>query len=203
MDGLGLSSAELSKGSTRLCDVVSPHYRVALLGGRPCRYGTKIIVASRWAHRFPLVALSNRSSSASVRYSRVRRSALGRRVGTTVRFSVAGVTSFRCDLTKVSRFLAVLTVRTTAQVRTVCNRVFLERLRDRQSPLVKWVPFSWGPTWCKTSDARFQKMPVNAAAAARLRPHVWPMRMIDPKGNPCVPLRPKGHVWRPWAGVGS
>src|SRR5262249_47384323 len=38
------------------------------------------------AHRFPLVALISRSTSASVRYSRVRRSAFGRRFGVTVRF---------------------------------------------------------------------------------------------------------------------
>ena len=43
----------------------------------------------------------SRSTSASVRYSRVRSSALGRRVGVTVRFSVAGVTSLRCDFAMV------------------------------------------------------------------------------------------------------
>jgi hypothetical protein len=54
-------------------------------------------VPSRWDHLLALVALSIRSTSASVRYSRVRRSMLGRRVGRTVRFTVVGDTSLRCD----------------------------------------------------------------------------------------------------------
>ena len=55
-------------------------------------------MASRWPQRFPLAAAISRSTSASVRYSRVRSLALGSRVGVTVRFTVAGVTSLRCDL---------------------------------------------------------------------------------------------------------
>src|SRR5471032_656339 len=77
------------------------------------------MVASLCAQRFPLVALSKRSTSASVRYSRVRRSALGRRVGVTVRFTVAGVTSLRCDLTMRSAPPDVQTVRIILQLRTV------------------------------------------------------------------------------------
>jgi hypothetical protein len=41
----------------------------------------------------PLAAAMSRSTSASVRCSRVRRSPLGRLLGVTVRFTVAGVTS--------------------------------------------------------------------------------------------------------------
>src|SRR6516165_1535595 len=37
-----------------------------------------------------------RSTSASVRCSRVRNAALGKRVGVTVRFSMLGATSFKC-----------------------------------------------------------------------------------------------------------
>src|SRR6516225_8310332 len=59
------------------------------------------MVESRCDHRLPLVALSSRSTSAVVRYSRVRRSALGRRVGVTVLFSAVGVISRRWDLAKV------------------------------------------------------------------------------------------------------
>ena len=60
-------------------------------------------MASRWPHRFFLAAVISRSTSASVRYSRVRRSALGGRVGVTVRFTVAGVTSLRCDFAMALR----------------------------------------------------------------------------------------------------
>ena len=54
-------------------------------------------MASRWPCRLPLAASISRSTSASVRCSRVRRSAFGRRRGITVRFTEAGVTSLRCD----------------------------------------------------------------------------------------------------------
>ena len=60
--------------------------------------GTRTIVASRCPQRFFRAALMSRSTSASVRYSRVRKSALGGRVGLTVRFTVGGVTSLRCRL---------------------------------------------------------------------------------------------------------
>ena len=56
---------------------------------------------SRWLHRLPLVAASSRSTSPSVRYSRVRRSILGRRRGVIVRFSAVGVIIRRWDLAKV------------------------------------------------------------------------------------------------------
>jgi hypothetical protein len=52
-------------------------------------------VASRWPQRFSLAAFMSRSTSASVRYSRRRRVALGGRLGPTVRFTVAGMTSLR------------------------------------------------------------------------------------------------------------
>ena len=53
---------------------------------------------SRWPQRFLIAAFIRRSTSASVRYSRVRRSAFGRRRGLTVRFTVAGETGLRCRL---------------------------------------------------------------------------------------------------------
>jgi hypothetical protein len=59
------------------------------------------MVASRRPWRLPLAASISRSISASVRCSRVRRSALGRRPGGTVRFTVAGATSLRRGLAKV------------------------------------------------------------------------------------------------------
>jgi hypothetical protein len=52
-------------------------------------------VASRCAQRLPLVPSMSCSTSFGVRCSRVRRSALGRRTGTTVRFTVVGRTSRR------------------------------------------------------------------------------------------------------------
>jgi len=55
-------------------------------------------VASRWPWRLLAAAFMSRSTSASVRYSRVRRSPLRRRLGVTVRFLMAGETSLRCDL---------------------------------------------------------------------------------------------------------
>ncbi len=54
------------------------------------------MVASRLPWRLPLAASIRRSTSASVRCSRVRKSRLGSRLGVTVRFTVAGVTSLRC-----------------------------------------------------------------------------------------------------------
>src|SRR5450759_3375121 len=77
------------------------------------------MVASLWPHRLPLAAVSRRSTSVSVRYSRVRRSALGARLGVTVRFTVAGVTSLRCDLAMCFALPALTTVRTKALLRTV------------------------------------------------------------------------------------
>ena len=68
-------------------------------------------MASRWPQRLPLAAFISRSTSASVRYSRVRRSALGGRLGMTVRFTVVGVTSFRCDFAMVFSLPAAAIVR--------------------------------------------------------------------------------------------
>src|SRR5277367_4612798 len=83
------------------------------------------MVASRWPYRLPLAASVRLSTSASVRYSRVRNSALGLRTGiATVRFSVTGATSFRCDLAMVSRAPAVSTVRIISILRTVASANF-------------------------------------------------------------------------------
>src|ERR1019366_739511 len=80
------------------------------------------MVASLWPHRLPLAAVSKRSTSVSVRYSRVRRSALGARLGVTVRFTVAGVTSLRCDLAMGFALPVLTTVRTRPLLRTVASR---------------------------------------------------------------------------------
>jgi hypothetical protein len=49
------------------------------------------------AQRLSFAAVSSRSTSASVRYSRLRTFAFGSRFGLTVRFTMRGVTNFRCD----------------------------------------------------------------------------------------------------------
>src|SRR6516225_3548727 len=77
------------------------------------------MVASRCPQRLRLAAFIRRSTSASVRYSRVRRSPLGSRVGLTVRLTVAGVTSFRCDLAIRFLLLGSWTVRILTPYRTV------------------------------------------------------------------------------------
>jgi hypothetical protein len=46
--------------------------------------------------------------SHAVRYSRLRKSALGLRRGVTVRFTVVGDTSLRCDFAMIIRLLAHL-----------------------------------------------------------------------------------------------
>src|ERR1035437_9358292 len=78
------------------------------------------MVASRCPYRLSLAAFVRRSTSASVRYSRVRHSAFGRRRGvTTVRISVVGATSLRCDLAIEIKPPHHLTVRRIALLRTV------------------------------------------------------------------------------------
>src|SRR3974377_2149538 len=77
------------------------------------------MVASRWLQRLALAGSVRRATSASVRYSPVRRSAFGRRGGRTVRFSVAGATSLRCDFIMIIRLLDISTVRKTVQKGTV------------------------------------------------------------------------------------
>src|ERR1017187_6752445 len=79
------------------------------------------MVAFLWPHRLPFAAVSKRSTSVSVRYSRVRRSALGARLGVTVRFTVAGVTSLRCDLAMWFNLPVLTTVRTMVDLRTVAS----------------------------------------------------------------------------------
>src|SRR5450759_2729237 len=79
------------------------------------------MVAALWPHLLPFAAISKRSTSASVRYSRVRRSALGARLGVTVRFTVAGVTSLRCDLAMWFALPALTTVCKRPLLRTVAS----------------------------------------------------------------------------------
>jgi hypothetical protein len=57
---------------------------------RPCLKAIRSIVESRCPQRLSLAASISRWTSASVRYSRVRRSLLRRRLGITVRFSLRG-----------------------------------------------------------------------------------------------------------------
>src|SRR5665811_186044 len=92
------------------------------------------MVASLWPHRLPLAAVSKRFTSASVRYSRVRRSALGARLGVTVRFVVAGVTSLRCELAMGFALPVLTTVRTKALLRTVASRSVDTKLARLATP---------------------------------------------------------------------
>ena len=71
-------------------------------------------MVSRWPWRLSLAAFMSFSTSASVRYSRVRMSPLGGRLGVTVRFTVAGVTSLRRDFAIVFALRAETTVGTTS-----------------------------------------------------------------------------------------
>jgi len=57
---------------------------------KPCRKAIKIMVASRCPCRLFPAAFMSRSTSRSVRYSRVRYSAFGSRPGGTVLFTVVG-----------------------------------------------------------------------------------------------------------------
>src|SRR5262249_37908160 len=57
---------------------------------KPCRNAIKIMVASRCPCRLFPAAFMSRSTSRSVRYSRVRYSAFGNRTGGTVLFTVVG-----------------------------------------------------------------------------------------------------------------
>src|SRR5215469_16739018 len=69
------------------------------------------MVVSRWPWRLPLVALMSFSTSASVRYSRVRSLLFGSLLGVTVRFTMAGVTSRSFGLTMKIRPCRLMTVR--------------------------------------------------------------------------------------------
>src|ERR1039458_2374040 len=89
------------------------------------------MVASLWPQRLPLAASISRSTSASVRYSRVRRSALGPRLGVTVRFMVAGFTSLRCDLAMDFVLPVLTTVRTRPLLRTVASNSVDAKLADQ------------------------------------------------------------------------
>jgi hypothetical protein len=75
--------------------------RVSSAARRPCRYASKIAQASRSPFRPRLRAASiRRSTSVSVKYSRGRYAAFGRRSG-SVRFAVVGggpvIAEFSCD----------------------------------------------------------------------------------------------------------
>jgi hypothetical protein len=69
------------------------------------------MVASRCPQRLPFAAFISRSASASVRYSRVRKEALGDRFGLTVRFTVVGAISRRRRLAICFRTPGAMTVR--------------------------------------------------------------------------------------------
>jgi hypothetical protein len=66
-------------------------------------------------------ALTRVSTSAAVRCSRVQSSALGRLVGTTVRFTSVGGTSFRYDFAMKSGPLGTVTVRIFTHLRTAAG----------------------------------------------------------------------------------
>src|ERR1019366_6899617 len=91
----------------------------------------RTMVASRCPQRLLLATAISRSTSASVRYSRVRRSALGARLGVTVRFTVAGVISLRCDLAMGFALPVLTTVRTKALLRTVASNSVDAKLADQ------------------------------------------------------------------------
>jgi hypothetical protein len=64
---------------------------------RPCLKAIRSMVESRWPWRLPAAAFMRRSTSASVRCSRVLYSALGLRISATVHVSCVGNSAFRCD----------------------------------------------------------------------------------------------------------
>src|SRR5258708_7821209 len=69
---------------------------------KPCRKAIKIMVASRCPCRLFPAAFMSRSTSRSVRYSRVRYSAFGSRPRGTVLFTVLG--ALTCDLDFIGNF---------------------------------------------------------------------------------------------------
>jgi hypothetical protein len=127
-------------------------------------------VASRWPHRFPLVAFSSRSTSASVRYSRVRRSPLGGRLGVTVRFTVVGLTSFRCDFATTFRVPAKTTVRIMADVSTV----------DKGCPVSNGAPVQSDLRFWQGRPGHFKLLGLKGAAAAEVHgPACAPRKRIS------------------------
>ena len=76
---------------------------------------------SRWPWRLPLAVSISFSTSRSVRCSRGRSSLLGRRVGVTVRFTVAGETSLRRVFAICFKPPGRSTVRILSGIRTVVN----------------------------------------------------------------------------------
>src|SRR5262249_2856093 len=95
---------------------------------------------------FFLAAFISRSTSASVRYSRVRSLLLGGRLGVTVRFTVIGVTSFRCLLAMCFALPALTTVRIIALYRTVCQVEIADNPMGPSCHLeiqsARWAPIS-------------------------------------------------------------
>jgi hypothetical protein len=81
-------------------------------------------VASRRPWRLSLADFISFSISASVSYSRLRSSALGLRRGVTVRFTVVGDTSLRCDFAVIIRLLAH---RLFVELRTASKSLYRRR----------------------------------------------------------------------------
>ena len=87
--------------------------------------------------RFFPAAVISRSTSASVRYSRVRRVRLGGRLDLTVRFTVAGETSLRCELIMRLALSRLPTVRTKALYEQPCSDGRL--LRRLVQAILQWT----------------------------------------------------------------
>jgi hypothetical protein len=104
-------------------------------------------VASRCPQRFFLAASISRSTSACVRCSRVRLSAFGGRLGVTVRFTMTGVTSFRCDFGMCLALAVPTTVRTMPLIRTVSWQTCCALVRrvDSARSRAVWACFASTP----------------------------------------------------------
>src|ERR1019366_1101547 len=115
------------------------------------------MVASLWPQRLPLAATISRSTSASVRYSRVRKSLLGSRLGVTVRFTVAGVTSLRCDFAIVFTLRTLMTVRIMLLFRTV-SQVITRRQSDLRTQTRLTLRKHLAPAAATYSQARADRL---------------------------------------------
>ena len=111
-------------------DLVPAQINKSSAARKPCRWAIRIIVPSRWPQRLPPWWLQAAARPRpSVRYSRVRRSPLRRRLGVTVRFTVFGVTSLRCDLATSFGLPVSISVRILVFLRTVSNQMNRETAR--------------------------------------------------------------------------
>src|SRR5258705_13830074 len=98
------------------------------------------MVASRCPYRLPLAASVSLPTSASVRYSRVRNSAFGRRSGvTTFRFSVLGATNLRREFAMEIISYGSATVRIIIQKRTVAKSIFEAFPREPLAAIAVWI----------------------------------------------------------------